>query len=131
MAEALLKQQCGELFEVKSAGMNPGTLNPLAVEVMGELGIDISQNETKDLFPFIRERPGFDYVISLCDVSQGQQCPTFPGGTRQLEWSFPDPSKLTGSHEEKLAQVREIRDAINTRIATWCAEICVTLSNTM
>ena len=83
MAEALLKQTCGEFFEVASAGMKPGSLNPLAVQVMAELGIDISQNKTKDLFPFIRERSGYNYVISVCDKSRGQHCPTFPAGVRQ------------------------------------------------
>ena len=108
MAEALLKQTCGEFFEVAAAGMKPGTLNPLAVLVMAELGIDISQNKTKDLFPFIRERPGYNYVISVCDKSTGQHCPSFPAGVRQIEWSFPDPATFTGTEEEKLARTREV-----------------------
>ena len=125
MAEALLKQHCGDFFEVASAGMKPGTLNPLAVQVMNEIGIDISQNKTKDLFPFIRERPGYNYVISVCDKSAGQHCPSFPSGVRQIEWSFPDPATFTGTDEEKLARTREVRDALKARIEAWCAEMCV------
>ena len=125
MAEALLKKICGEFFEVASAGMKPGLLNPLAVQVMAEIGIDISRNKTKDLFPFIRERPGYNYVISVCDKTVGQHCPTFPAGVRQMEWSFPDPSTFTGTEEEKLARTREVRDALETRIEAWCREVCV------
>lgn len=124
MAEALLKQLCGEFFEVQSAGMQPGPLNPLAIEAMAELGIDISQNRTKSIFPFMRERPGFDYVISVCDESAPEHCPTFPAGAQQLRWSFPDPAKFDGTHEQKLAQTREVRDALKQRIEAWCAETC-------
>jgi arsenate reductase len=125
MAEALLKQICGESFHVESAGTRPGQLNPLAVEAMAELGIDISQNKTKSIFPFIRERPPFNYVISVCDESAQEHCPTFPSGVEQLQWSFPDPSKFTGTQEEKLARTREVREAIKKRIDAWCAETCV------
>jgi arsenate reductase len=125
IAEALLKQACGEFFEVQSAGTRPGPLNPLAVEAMEELGIDISQNKTKSIFPFMRERPGFDYVISVCDESTREQCPTFPGGVRHIQWSFPDPARFAGTHEEKLARIREVRDAIKSRIDAWCEEMCV------
>lgn len=122
IAEALLKQHCGEIFDVRSAGLKPGALNPIAVEVMAEIDIDISQNQTKDLFPFIRERPGFNFVISVCDADQ--QCPTFPAGARHLQWPFPDPSKFTGTHDEKLQKTRDVRDAIKARIESWCEEVC-------
>ena len=124
MAEALLKQACGEFFHVESAGTQPGQLNPLAVEAMAELGIDISQNQTKSIFPFMRERPGYNYVISVCDESLHEHCPTFPAGTRYLKWSFPDPSKAAGTEEEKLARMREVRDALKSRISAWCDEVC-------
>jgi arsenate reductase (thioredoxin) len=125
MAEALLKNACGDFFQVASAGIKPGVLNPLAVEVMAEIGIDISQNQSKDIFPFLRERPGYNYVISVCDKASGQHCPTFPAGVRQIEWNFPDPSAFTGTEEEKLARTREVRDAIKARIESWCSEMCV------
>jgi arsenate reductase len=120
----LLKQACGEFFQVASAGTQPGRLNPLAVEVMAELGIDISKNETKSIFPFLRDRPGYNYVISVCDESAHEHCPTFPAGARYLQWSFPDPSRFTGTREEKLAQTREVRDAIRSSIQEWCEEVC-------
>ena len=124
MAEALLKKTCAEFFDVESAGIRPGKLNPLAVAVMAEIGIDISQNPTKDIFPFIRRQPTFDYVINVCDESQGENCPTFPRRTTVLNWGFPDPSKFTGTEEEKLARTRVVRDAIQRRIENWCVEVC-------
>ena len=124
MAEALLKQHCAEFFEVESCGLKPGTLNPLAVEAMAEIGLDISQNKTKDIFPFIRVHPTFDYVITLCDESAGQNCPGFPRTTTQLQWSFPDPAAFTGTHEERLARTREVRNAIKAQIQVWCEEVC-------
>ena len=124
MAEALLKQSCGDLFHVESAGTQPGQLNPFAVKAMAEVGIDISQNKTKSIFPFLRERPGFNYVISVCDEDVHEQCPTFPAGARYVQWSFPDPSKFTGTDAEKLERTREVRDAIKASIQAWCEEIC-------
>ena len=124
MAEALLKTTCAESFEVESAGLKPGPLNPLAVAVMAEIGLDISQNKTKDIFPFIRRQPTFDYVINVCDAAQGENCPSFPRTTTVLNWGFPNPSKFTGTDEEKLAQTRAVRDAIAARIDAWCAEMC-------
>jgi arsenate reductase len=124
MAEALLKHSCPGEFEVYSAGMRPGPLNPLAVEAMAEIGIDISQNTSKSIFPFIRERPPFNYVISVCDEATHEHCPNFPAGVRQLQWHFPDPSKFAGTHAEQLTRTRAVRDAIQSRVESWCAELC-------
>jgi arsenate reductase len=67
----------------------------------------------------------FAYVITVCDETSAERCPIFPGVTTRLHWSFPDPSAAKGTHEEKLAQTRVIRDNIKRRIETWCAEMCV------
>jgi arsenate reductase len=124
MAEAFLKQHCRELFEVESAGITPGTLNPFAVQAMAKVGCDISQNLTKDIYPFIRVHPTFDYVITVCDEASGQHCPTFPRTTTRLQRNFVDPSSFTGTDQEKLVQTREVRDAIQARVQQWCAEVC-------
>ncbi|MDD5668507.1 MAG: arsenate reductase ArsC, partial [Candidatus Omnitrophica bacterium] len=79
MAEAFLKQKAGDRFEVESAGLEPGELNPLAIEVMREIGIDISQNKTKNVFDFYRQGKHYDFIITVCDESQAQRCPVFPG----------------------------------------------------
>ena len=119
IAEALLKHMAGDRFEVESAGLEPGILNPLAVEVMKEIGIDISQNKTNSVFDFHKQGKRCDYVITVCDESQSGQCPVFPGAIERLRWSFADPSGFTGSREEKLVKTREIRNQIEVKIKDW------------
>ncbi len=124
MAEAFLNQICREEFEAHSAGLNPGKLNPIAVEAMQEIGIDLSANETKAVFDLVKSGRIFACVITVCDETSAERCPVFPGVTTRLHWSFPDPSAFPGTHEEKLARTREVRDAIKARIEEWCAEVC-------
>jgi arsenate reductase (thioredoxin) len=124
MAAALLNQRCGEFFEAESAGLEPGQLNAMAVEVLSEIGIDISRNETRGIFEVFKSGQLFTYVITVCAESEAAGCPIFPGVTTRLHWSFPDPSKLPGSYEERLDGTREIRDQIADRIEAWCSEVC-------
>lgn len=120
MAEALLNAAAGDRFEVVSAGLEPGTLNPLAVEVMKELGIDISQNRTKSVFELYKKGEIFSYVIAVCDGASAEMCPLFPGLlSKQLHWSFEDPSTLGGTYEERLTRTRQVRDAIGAKINEW------------
>ena len=122
MAEAFLNQICGNEFEAHSAGLEPGKLNPTVVEVMKEIGIDISCNPTKAVFDMIKSGRMFAYVITVCDEASAERCPIFPGVTTRLHWSFPDPSQFQGA--ENLAKTREVRDAIKDKIEKWCAEVC-------
>ncbi|HLP44897.1 MAG TPA: arsenate reductase ArsC [Candidatus Deferrimicrobium sp.] len=125
MAEAFLKAIGGERFEVESAGLEVGTLNPYAVQVMAEIGIDISKNRSKSVFEFIRTGRLFQYVITVCDEASAERCPIFPGFTRRLHWSFPDPALFTGTDEEKMMKTRSVRDQIRDRIARWLEELAV------
>jgi arsenate reductase len=127
MAEAWLKHFCGDYFEANSAGLEPGVLNPLVVEVMKEKGIDISFKRTQGVFELFQRGEAFDYVIAVCDGASAERCPVFPGLSQRLHWNFPDPSKAAGTKEEKLAQVREVRDAIKARIEEWCSSVCLFL----
>lgn len=124
MAEAFLNQMCGDVFEAQSAGLEPGTLNPIVVEAMREIGIDISSNKTKAVAGFINSGESFAYVVTVCDEASAERCPIFPGQTTRLHWGFPDPSAVRGSREEKLAQTRIIRDSIYTQVKAWCHEAC-------
>ena len=124
MAEAFLNQICGDVFEAHSAGLEPGKLNPIVVEVMQEIGIDLSGNQTKAVFDVFKSGKVFSYVITVCDETSAERCPIFPGITKRLHWSFPDPSTIQGTHEEKLARTREVRDSIKSKIEQWCAEVC-------
>jgi arsenate reductase len=119
MAEAFLNLLGGNRFEAMSAGLEPSQLNPYAVRVMAEAGLDISNNRTKDVFSLYKKGEIFSYVITVCDEANVERCPTFPGITRRLNWSFEDPSKLTGTDEEKLQACRRIRDQIRKRIEEW------------
>lgn len=124
MAEAWLNQICGQFFEAQSAGLEPGALNPFAVEVMHEVGIDISQKKTQAVFDVFKSGQFFAYVITVCDETSAEKCPIFPGPAKRLHWSFADPSAVTGTRDEKLARVRQIRDDIRRTIEDWCAQVC-------
>jgi arsenate reductase len=120
MAEAFLNATCGENFEAYSAGLEPGTLNPFVVQAMKEIGIDISGKETKSVFDMFESGQRFGYVITVCDETAAERCPVFPGATKQIHWSFPDPSAIEGSKERKLEETRRIRDLIRAKIEDWC-----------
>ena len=124
MAEAWLNHFCGEFFEAQSAGLNPGVLNPLAVKVMEEAGIDISKKTTQSVFEVFKRGELFTYVITVCDEANGERCPIFPGALKRIHWAFPDPSDVRGTEETKIEQVRRIRDMIKRRIESWCEEVC-------
>ncbi|MDX1951057.1 MAG: arsenate reductase ArsC [Verrucomicrobiota bacterium] len=124
MAEAWMNHLCGDSFEAESAGLEPGTLNPFAVQAMAEVGIDISKNRTKSVFDMVRTGKTFRFVVAVCDQQSAEKCPIFPGVATRVDWSFPDPSAVKGSEEEKLARAREVRDLVRERIALWCEEIC-------
>ncbi len=123
MAEAFLNLLAGDRFEAESAGLEPGSLNPLAIEAMKEIGIDISRNRVKGVFEFIKAGKLFHYIITVCDETSGNRCPIFPGYAKRLHWNFPDPSALEGTHEEKLKKTREIRDQIRGLIEAWIKEV--------
>lgn len=123
MAEAYLKYFGGNKFEVESAGLEPGNLNPLVVEILLEDGIDISKNKTKSVFDFFKQGRMFNYVITVCDETAAERCPIFPGITKRLQWSFPDPSALEGAYQEKISKTRVIRNEIKNKVQEWINEI--------
>ena len=116
MAEAFLNHLAGNRFEATSAGLEKGTLNPLAVRVMSEVGIDISKNQTKDVFEFYKNGRLFNYVVTVCDAANSERCPIFPSVIKTLHWSFEDPSSFTGTEDEKLEKTRLVRNEIEAEI---------------
>jgi len=120
MAEVYLNRLGVGRFEAQNAGTEPGTLNSLAVQVMAEEGIDISGQRAKPLDAFLQEP--FDYVITVCDDAN-ETCPVFPNARHRLHWSFPDPSRVEGTREERLSVFRAIRDAIRARVEQFLAAI--------
>lgn len=123
MAEAYLKKYGSDKFFTESAGLEAGKLNPLAIEVMQEEGIDISNNLTKDVSTFLKEGRFYHYVITVCDEASSARCPLFPGAHKKINWNFTDPSALTGSHEEKLETTRKIRNKIKEAIIALIKEL--------
>jgi arsenate reductase len=121
MAEAFANAVGGGAVEAWSAGLDPGELNPLVVEAMGEVGIDISRNRAKGVDEVLRSGERFSYVVTVCDEVSAERCPEFPGVERRLHWGFPDPAALTGTAAERLEGVRLVRDAIRAKIEEWCA----------
>jgi len=124
MAEAFLNQFCGDEFKAQSAGIEPGKLNPVVVEAMREIGVDISRNQTKSVAGLLQSGQSFTYVVTVCDETSAERCPVFPGGTTRLHWGFPDPSSFQGTAEQRLAFTRMVRDAIKLKVEHWCAEKC-------
>ena len=126
IAAALLNEMCGDYFEAHSAGLEPGALNPFAVEALQEVGIDISRNKTQSVFDVWKSaRHIFTYAITVCSESEAEACPIFAGVTTRLHWSFDDLSKFTGAHEERLEKTRRVRDEIGAKIDSFCEEHCV------
>ena len=125
MSEAFLNYYAGDRFDAQSAGLEQGELNPLVVEAMAEIGIDISQNKTKSVFDIWKSGEPFQYVVAVCDAESAEKCPVFPSLTTRLHWSFHDPSKVTGTYEQKLRKVRQIRDEIAAKIEGWLASLPV------
>ena len=124
MAEELMRKICNTDTETESAGLTPGALNPLAIEVLREEGIDISGKETRDVFEIYKSGKLFSHVITVCDEVSAERCPIFPGIVKKLHWSFPDPSQFQGTWEEKLAQTRAVRDQIKEKIFEFCESNC-------
>jgi arsenate reductase len=123
MAEAFVNEICGDQFVAESAGLEPGTINPVVVEVMREVGIDLSQKKTRAVFDVWKSGKLFQYVIAVCAESEEKGCPIFPGVTTRLSWPFPDPSRVTGTEPERLERIRAIRDNIRAKVVRWCKEI--------
>ncbi len=110
MAEGFLRAVAGDVLDVQSAGSQPaGHVHPLAIQVMAEAGVDISQHRSKHLDEFL-DRP-IETVITVCSNAD-QACPVFPGQVNRHHWGFPDPAKATGPDEEVLHEFRRIRDDI-------------------
>jgi arsenate reductase (thioredoxin) len=123
MAAAFLNALAGDRFQAESAGFNPTRINPLVIKAMHEVGMDLSKNETRSVFKLYQEGKLFDYVITVCEESSENQCPVFPGVTRRLNWPFDNPEAFEGTHEEKLKQVRRVRNEIRARIEKWVREL--------
>ena len=106
----------GDRFEVFSAGIKPTQVNPLAIKVMAEAGIDISKHRSKSAMEFIGQK--FDFVVTVCDNAK-QTCPIFPGKYEKIHWDLEDPAEAQGTEEERLVFFRRIRDEIKNNVLAF------------
>jgi arsenate reductase (thioredoxin) len=113
IAEALLQRYGGDDFEVFSAGTEATVVNPLAVRVLADLGIDWSHAESKTIDRFLSQQ--FDYVITVCDRAKAT-CPVFPGSSNSLHWGLDDPSEVVGTDEERLTAFRRTQTEVSARL---------------
>lgn len=120
MAEGFFRHFGSDRVEVFSAGLEPKGVHPVAIKVMAEGGIDISKQTSNHVSEYIGQT--FDYVITVCD-NAAERCPTFPGNTPRLHWSFEDPAGATGTEEAVLEVFRRVRTEIESRILSWLSEI--------
>lgn len=119
MAEGLLRHIAGQRFEVTSAGVSPTRVRAEAIQVMREIGIDITGQYSKSVEDFAGQP--FDYVITVCD-NANEQCPSFPGGTKRIHWSFDDPGAIQGNEATKIEVFRRVRDEIRDRLQVFVAD---------
>ena len=121
MAEGWLRHLAGDRYEVASAGVEPGTLTPLAVEAMAEVGIDISDQKAKGITALLGKWPVYSLII-VCDKA-AETCPRiWPGARERLHWFFDDPAAKDGTREEKMKVFRHVRDEIGRKIRSWIEE---------
>ena len=119
LAEGILRAKAGDLLNVQSAGSKPaGYVHPLAIKVMAEIGIDISQHRSKHLDEFLNKK--LETVITVCGNAD-QACPNFPGQVNRHHWSFFDPAKAEGTEKERLKIFRQVRDEIQRVFEAYAA----------
>lgn len=118
MAEGLLRSYAGESFDVASAGVSPSQVRPEAIEVMREVGIDVSNHRSKSVDEYIGQ--DFDYVVTVCDNAK-QQCPIFPDVTTRIHWNLDDPSEAAGDKITKLSVFRRVRNELTAQLRLFIA----------
>lgn len=124
MAEALLRKYASDHFDVYSAGLEPKGINPFTIQVMQELGLDLSGQRSKHVREYLGKL-NFGYLITVCSDAE-KNCPTiFPGVSQRLHWYFEDPAAFQGSDDEKLQKFRQVRDQIDERIKTWLKDMAI------
>lgn len=120
MAEGFARALGGDGLEVASAGLEPSRVHPRAIQVMAEVGIDISGQTSKAIDPAVLRRAAV--VVTLCGDAN-DRCPTVPPGAKRLHWNLPDPARAAGTEAEQLTVFRSVRDDIRRYVSACVAEV--------
>lgn len=123
IAEELLRLKMGESVYADSAGLEPGELNPIVIDILKAIGIDISEKQTKSVIDLFKQSARFNYVITVCDEANGESCPIFPGALQHIHWNIPDPSAFKGTYDEKYAMTVSVMAMIETKIDEFLESI--------
>lgn len=123
MAEAFANFAGNGLVVAESAGLDPKPVLPEVVEIMKEIGLDLSHKSSDSVFEFFKQGRLYDYVITVCEEAVERKCPIFPGIARRLSWPFNDPEKLIGTPEEKKEALRGLRDMIGEKVTEFVKKI--------
>lgn len=123
IAEAILNEKYGNQFKADSAGLSKRAIDPLAIKVMKDYGLDISGNSVDSVFDFYKEGRLYDFVITVCSRESEKECPVFPGIRKRVNWEIEDPESYTGTQEEKLQKAEQLRDEIEKRIDLFVKSI--------
>ncbi len=116
MAEELLIKLAGDKFEAHSAGFEPTLINPYVLTIMKEEGIDLSEKKTKSVAELIRAQNFYGFVITVCNKAKETDCPVFPGVPKRMHWDLENPEDFTGTDEEILEKVRQLKNQIKEKI---------------
>ena len=119
MAEEFFRKYGGDLFEVESAGIEPGALNPFVVEALKEERIDITGKQTRSAFELYKTGKGYSYVITVCDPEAAEKCPIYPGTLKRMHWPFKDPSSFTGTDQERLKNTKIVMEEIKQKVIAF------------
>ena len=122
MAEEFLRLLGGEKFEVESAGFEATEVNSLVIQVMKEVGIDLTGKKTQSVFNLYKEGKFYGYVITVCNKAKEPDCPIFPGYPKRIHWDLENPEDFTGTEEEKMEKVRELRNKIKKQVQQFVNE---------
>lgn len=122
MAEAFVRHYADDRLEPHSAGLEPKDIHPYTRLVLEELGFDLSAQYSKGVRTYLGKTL-FTYLVTVCADAEAKCPTTFLGVSKRLHWAFDDPAAVEGSHEEKLAEFRRVRDEIGEKIQAWVAEL--------
>lgn len=123
IAETFLNHEYSDLFIAESAGLMTKEINPLAIQVMSEIDLDISKNSSDSVFDFYKQGRLYHHVITVCSREAEEKCPVFPGIQKRIHWDLADPEEFEGTHEEKLDKARQLRDQIRNKVRGFVIEI--------